>query len=157
MPLETLFGVFNFDDHVYVYDLTTRESVALLFDVDDERFFIVNYRTDIDDNTGPAQYICTSYSFRGYAFSKKVPEKKTAQAHQMAYGKADRPDIPSGTNPDFELEMGNQSHHISEKLDEIIKKICECTGISEPRRCEAIDIPSGRVYISEGNLVLERG
>jgi len=76
--------------------------------------------------------------FFGYLFSKKEPQKRTARPYSI--GKAT--EIPP---PDF-------SSKVTENLTANIK---EALGIAELKPCKYIDLNLGRVYISNGDLILE--
>ena len=135
MALEQLFGKIDDTEHVYTWDYTVQESARALYDVNDEFFALITDRREIDDETGAMGDYRDNSGYCGYLFLKSDP--KPVQA------------IPHGTrnNPEV-LHYGEES-----PLIDAIKSKTDTTDI---RRVEEITLDLGRVYISEGNLLLDR-
>lgn len=136
MPLEKLFCAVDETNHVYTWDYTVRERAIALLDVNKECFALITEREEIDDETGAMGDYRESSEFFGYLYSKYEP--KPAEI------------IPHGTRRANFVELSSK---IREDLVDKIKRKTSASGIEE---VESIALDVGRVYISDGCLLLDR-
>jgi len=135
MPIERLFNAINETNHVYAWDYTTQEEAVALYDAGKNHFALITRRREIADETGAmGDYRDNMWTF-GYLFSKQEP-KPTEQVPENTRG--------TSTIDSFVNE------------DSVISEIKKRTGVSDIRKVESIELSVGRVYISGGNLVLDR-
>ncbi|MBI2651036.1 hypothetical protein HYX01_01050 [Candidatus Woesearchaeota archaeon] len=143
MLTEKLFSAIDETKHAYTWDYTTREAAIALFDANEEYFAMITKRREIADETGAmldyrdnTYYVWNLYSKNNLETGIKPVEK---------WGKRERHVLDDKTRK--MVEVGK------EDLMGEVKKKPYGTDIKE---LESITLRLGRVYILDGNLMLDR-
>lgn len=134
MPIERLFSEIDNTEHVYTWDYTEQKRAHALYDVDKDRFALITYSRSIADETGAMGDYRDISGFCGYLFSKSNPRLNESICEDESKI------ITCYTKESSLIEL----IRLKTRSIDIIK-------VGE------ITLESGRVYISEGNLLLDRG
>ena len=137
MPIEKLFSEVDDTKHVYTWDYTVQERARALYDVNKDCFALITDRREIDDETGAMGDYRDTSGYCGYLFLKNDPQPLQS--------------IPHGTRKSTHEDY---LHYREESP--LIDAIKSKTNSADIRQVKEITLEVGRVYISEGNLLIDR-
>jgi hypothetical protein len=143
MPTEKLFSTIDETEHVYTWDYTTREAAIALFDVNDEYFAMITERREIADETGAMLDYRDNTYYIWNLYSKNNLEPGIEPVER--WGTRERHVLDDKTRN--MVEVGK------EDLMSEVKRKPYGMGI---KKVESIRLMLGRVYILDGNLMLDK-
>ncbi|MFA5176108.1 MAG: hypothetical protein WC413_02515 [Candidatus Nanoarchaeia archaeon] len=133
---EILFNVVDYMTKNYTWEYTTKQKAIALLDINFKSFVMISERREIADETGAmGDYRDTTW-YLGYLYSKEDP-----QPTQATYQFSKEP---------YLIESSSKSK------EDLISLIEKKTGSYLLKEIESINLNIGKVYILEGNLVLDR-
>ena len=152
--LEKLFSKVDDIYHVYTWEYTTQEKAISLYNIDEEFFALITERKEMTEDTALGSWDTSSTQFCAYLFLKSNPQ----QAKPI-------PDHPNKMPREDELKELRKKILYAKKESDLVSLIDWGTntpriewGTNTPsiRKVEEIYLETGRVYISEGDLLFDR-
>ncbi len=141
---EKLFSEVDNTEHVYTTDYSVNERASALFDVNEEYFALITHRSTWDEETSAGWSVSSDSWCQGYLYSKRNPQP--AKPIQRYFSMM----------PSEELEQLRREVLSAKKESDLVSIIKSKTNTPNIRQVEEINLGVGRIYISEGNLLLDR-